>query len=91
MIVNRFDQHGTGEKAYGVGYQLLSKASYDPEEVSLECQREIEKALCLTRPMWWMQHILKQFARKYGLRIRSRPGGRETRARTVQKLDFSES
>ena len=35
MIVNRFDQHGTGEKAYGVGYQLLSKASYDPQEVSL--------------------------------------------------------
>ena len=35
MIVNRFDQHNVGEKSYGVGYQLLSKASYDPEEVSL--------------------------------------------------------
>jgi FkbM family methyltransferase len=35
MIVNRFDQHGVGEKAFGVGYQLLSRASYDPDEVSL--------------------------------------------------------
>jgi len=35
MIVNRFDQHVLGDRAYGVGYQLLSKASYDPEEVSL--------------------------------------------------------
>lgn len=35
MIVNRFDQHGVGEKAFGVGYQLLGKASYEPEEISL--------------------------------------------------------
>jgi FkbM family methyltransferase len=35
MIVNRFDQHGSGDHAYGVGYQLLSKASYDPQEVDL--------------------------------------------------------
>jgi FkbM family methyltransferase len=35
LIVNRFDQHTVGEKAFGVGYQLLSKASYDPEEISL--------------------------------------------------------
>ena len=35
LIVNRFDQHGVGEKAFGVGYQLLNRASYDPEEVSL--------------------------------------------------------
>ena len=35
MIVNRFDQHNVGERSYGVGYQLLSKACYDPDEVSL--------------------------------------------------------
>jgi len=38
MIVNRFDQHGTGDHAYGVGYRLLSKASYDPQEVTLLLQ-----------------------------------------------------
>jgi FkbM family methyltransferase len=38
LIVNRFDQHGVGDKAYGVGYQLLSRASYDPDEVSLLLQ-----------------------------------------------------
>ena len=36
MIVNRFDQHVVGpDQAYGVGFQLLDKASYDPEEVAL--------------------------------------------------------
>lgn len=35
MIVNRFDQHIVGNQGIGVGYQLLSKASYDPQEVSL--------------------------------------------------------
>ena len=35
MILNRFDQHGSGDHAYGVGYQLLSRASYDPQEVDL--------------------------------------------------------
>jgi FkbM family methyltransferase len=36
MIVNRFDQHVVGQSIpYGVGFQLLDKASYDPEEVGL--------------------------------------------------------
>lgn len=35
MIVNRFDQHNVGDNSYGVGYQLLSRARYDPDEVSL--------------------------------------------------------
>ncbi|HUD86897.1 MAG TPA: FkbM family methyltransferase, partial [Xanthobacteraceae bacterium] len=36
MIVNRFDQHVIGpDMAYGCGFQLLDKASYDPEEVAL--------------------------------------------------------
>ncbi|MGB6534828.1 MAG: FkbM family methyltransferase [Xanthobacteraceae bacterium] len=34
MIVNRFDQHLVGEQAFGVGFQLLSKASYDSDEVA---------------------------------------------------------
>jgi len=38
MIVNRFDQHVVGNKAFGVGYQLLSKASYDPNDVRLLLQ-----------------------------------------------------
>jgi FkbM family methyltransferase len=35
LIVNRFDQHVVEKNGYGVGYQLLEKASYDPTEVSL--------------------------------------------------------
>lgn len=36
MIVNRFDQHIVGPDAgYGAGFQLLQRASYDPEEVNL--------------------------------------------------------
>ena len=36
LIVNRFDQHFVGNgKAYGVGFQLLDKASYDSTEVDL--------------------------------------------------------
>jgi FkbM family methyltransferase len=36
MIVNRFDQHAAApDRIYGAGFQLLNKASYDPEEVSL--------------------------------------------------------
>ena len=36
MIVNRFDQHVVGPNmAYGAGFQLLDKASYDPDEVAL--------------------------------------------------------
>jgi FkbM family methyltransferase len=36
LIVNRFDQHVVdGIAGYGAGFQLLEKASYDPDEVSL--------------------------------------------------------
>lgn len=36
MIVNRFDQHIVGPEAgYGAGFQLLQRASYDPEEINL--------------------------------------------------------
>ena len=36
MIVNRFDQHTTApDMVYGAGFQLLDKASYDPNEVAL--------------------------------------------------------
>jgi FkbM family methyltransferase len=35
MILNRFDQVVTPDVAFGAGYQLLSKASYDADEVSL--------------------------------------------------------
>ena len=36
MIVNRFDRHSNApDQAFGAGFQLLNKASYDPEEVSL--------------------------------------------------------
>jgi FkbM family methyltransferase len=36
LIVNRFDQHIVDTRAaYGVGYQLLDRASYDPSEVNL--------------------------------------------------------
>lgn len=36
MIVNRFDQHATApDRIYGAGFQLLNKASYDPDEVAL--------------------------------------------------------
>jgi FkbM family methyltransferase len=36
MIVNRFDQQFTGSNlGYGTGFQLLSKASYDADEVDL--------------------------------------------------------
>lgn len=35
MILNRFDQHAGPRGAYGAGFQLLHKASYDPDEVGL--------------------------------------------------------
>lgn len=35
LIVNRFDQHIVEQSGYGVGFQLLEQASYDPGEVSL--------------------------------------------------------
>ncbi len=36
MIVNRFDQHAAApDRIYGAGFQLLSKASYDPDEVAM--------------------------------------------------------
>jgi FkbM family methyltransferase len=35
MIVNRFDQHIDSGRIFGAGFQLLNKASYDPEEVAL--------------------------------------------------------
>ncbi len=36
MIMNRFDQHVIGaNRAYGAGFQLLDKASYDADEVAL--------------------------------------------------------
>jgi len=35
MILNRFDQHAGPQGAYGAGFQLLDKASYDPDEVGL--------------------------------------------------------
>src|ERR1700690_2900174 len=34
MILNRFDYHRTATGAYGVGYNLLHDARYDPVEVS---------------------------------------------------------
>ncbi len=34
MIVNRFDYHRTAAGAYGVGFNLLQTARYDPVEVS---------------------------------------------------------
>jgi len=34
MIVNRFDQHDAGRGAYGVGFNLLHNAHYDPTEVA---------------------------------------------------------
>jgi FkbM family methyltransferase len=34
MILNRFDQHDAGAGAYGVGYNLLHLAHYDPIEVA---------------------------------------------------------
>jgi FkbM family methyltransferase len=39
MIMNRFDQHVAGpNRAYGAGFQLLNKASYDADEVALMLQ-----------------------------------------------------
>ena len=36
MIVNRFDQYASApDRMYGAGFQLLNKASYDPEEVAM--------------------------------------------------------
>jgi FkbM family methyltransferase len=35
MILNRFDQHIASGQAFGAGFQLLNKASYDPDEVAL--------------------------------------------------------
>jgi FkbM family methyltransferase len=36
MIVNRFDQHTAApDRIYGAGFQLLNKASYDPDEVAM--------------------------------------------------------
>jgi FkbM family methyltransferase len=36
MILNRFDQHvASSGDPFGIGHQLLSKASYEPQEVSL--------------------------------------------------------
>ncbi|MFZ3360296.1 MAG: FkbM family methyltransferase [Xanthobacteraceae bacterium] len=35
MIMNRFDQHTSGNRVFGAGFQLLNKASYDPDEVAL--------------------------------------------------------
>src|SRR5579863_2665316 len=36
MIVNRFDQYASApDRIYGAGFQLLNKASYDPEEVAM--------------------------------------------------------
>ena len=35
MIVNRFDQFIESGRAFGAGFQLLNKASYDPEEVAM--------------------------------------------------------
>jgi len=35
MIVNRFDYRLVGEAGYGVGYQLLEKSSFDPNEIDL--------------------------------------------------------
>jgi FkbM family methyltransferase len=33
MILNRFDFHGASDRTYGVGYQLLTNAIYEPFEV----------------------------------------------------------
>ena len=46
LIVNRFDQHIVEGRGYGVGFQLLDKAAYDPDEVNLllsllELRREL--------------------------------------------------
>jgi FkbM family methyltransferase len=38
MIFNRFDQHVTSGRAFGIGHQLLSNSAYDPQEVSLMLQ-----------------------------------------------------
>ena len=36
MIVNRFDQHAAApDRIFGAGFQLLNKASYDPDEVAM--------------------------------------------------------
>jgi FkbM family methyltransferase len=35
MIVNRFDQHVVEQGGYGVGFQLLERSSYDPDEVNV--------------------------------------------------------
>jgi FkbM family methyltransferase len=35
MIMNRFDQHIDSGRVFGAGFQLLNKASYDPDEVAL--------------------------------------------------------
>jgi FkbM family methyltransferase len=35
MIVNRNDYHGDSTYAYGVGYQILDRSCFDPEEVAI--------------------------------------------------------
>jgi FkbM family methyltransferase len=35
MIVNRNDHSGSGDQAFGVGYQLLSQSCFDPSEIAL--------------------------------------------------------
>ena len=38
MLVNRFDYHSVNNHGFGMGYQLLTNSSYDPEEVNLLLQ-----------------------------------------------------
>lgn len=33
IIVNRSDSHAAGEKSFGVGFQLLTRGSYDAHEI----------------------------------------------------------
>ena len=35
LIINRFDQHVVDGRGFGAGFQLLERASYDPDEVKL--------------------------------------------------------
>ena len=47
MLVNRQDYLSTEKGSLGVGYQLLNRSSFDPEEIDFERTRLSGLALCV--------------------------------------------